>query len=398
MGSKTKKLLKKYTKAESKEKKKYTKAKAKEKKLTKKNIKNKTIIRSYSPSINKKLVSLKNTIAYDILGCNARTLEESLLKVNVGTLDKPKCVPYNNKLAIDHLLKNLKATVNLNCLKIIPPKQIDSNCWFNTMFMTFFISDKGRKFFRFFRQLMIEGKQIDGNAIPTELAKSFFMFNMAIEAAYNLTERTKKIAYNFDTNLLIKNIYNSINKNTLNPNRNIRNVKESGNPIDYYLSIMQYLNNHSILLRIIDFSNDFYANKIINQLGKLSVSDLAINILTSTELFNADIPHILVLEFSDDDSNKISDKKEILTIKTNDGDIQYKLDAIIIRDTKSQHFCSLLMCNGVEMGFDGASYSRMAPFKWKNLINKDKNWTFKANYDLKWNFRNGYHMLFYYRI
>ena len=56
------------------------------------------------------------------------------------------------------------------------------------------------------------------------------------------------------------------------------------------------------------------------------------------------------------------------------------------------------MCNGVEMGFDGASYSRMVPFKWKKLINKDKNWTFKANYDLKWNFRNGYHMMFYYRI
>lgn len=346
-------------------------------------------LKSYSPSINKKLVSLKNTVAYDVLGCKSKSLNDSLLTVNIGTLDKPKCVSYNNKLAVDHLLKNLKASINLDCSKIIPPKQLQSNCWFNTMFMTLFISDKGRKFFRFFRQLMIEGKQIGDKSIPTELAKSFFMFNMAIEAAYNLNNNTKRIAYNFDTNLLIKNIYNSINNTRNDKKISFRNVGEPGNPLDYYLSIMNYLDNTSIKLHTIDFINPSYS---------YSASNKAINLLTSKGIFKSTIPHILVLEFSDYNSNNISDKEETLKLNIKDSVIEYKLDAIIIRDTRQQHFCSLLTCNGEEMSFDGASYSRMTPFKWKNLINTNKEWDFYANYDLKWNFRNGYQMLFYYRV
>ena len=38
---------------------------------------------------------------------------------------------------------------NVNAENIIGPKQIKSNCWFNTFLMVFFVSDKGRKFHRF---------------------------------------------------------------------------------------------------------------------------------------------------------------------------------------------------------------------------------------------------------
>ena len=55
------------------------------------------------------------------------------------------------------LLNNLKTSKNINCGDIIPPKQVLSNCWFNTFFVTFFISDKGRKFFRYLRKSMITG-------------------------------------------------------------------------------------------------------------------------------------------------------------------------------------------------------------------------------------------------
>lgn len=368
------------------------------KKLSRKKSNKLLKIKSYSPSINKRLVSLKNTVAYDLFGCKSASLADSLLTVNIGTLNKPKCVSYNNKLAVKKLLKNLKASVNLDCSKIIPPKQLKSNCWFNTMFMVFFISDKGRKFFRFFRQLMIEGKQINGKAIPTNLAMAFFMFNMAIEASYNLTEHTKTIAYNFDTNLLIKNIYNSINKGNIHPNKNIRKVGESGNPLDYYLSIMHYLDNTSIKLKIIEFWHDIVERNIIQKYSKLSASNKAINLLLSDVLMQDSLPHILVLEYSDNNSNNIDDKNKQLIINTKSGNIKYILDSIIIRDTSQQHFCALLTCNGIEMSFDGASYSRMTPFKWKDKINLNKDWTFKADYDLKWNFRNGYHMAFYYRI
>ena len=52
------------------------------------------------------------------------------------------------------------------------------------MFACMFVSDKGRKFFRFFRQLMIEGKRADKVKItPKILSDSFFLLNAAIEAA-----------------------------------------------------------------------------------------------------------------------------------------------------------------------------------------------------------------------
>ena len=40
---------------------------------------------------------------------------------------------------------------------VVAPKQLRSNCWFNVFFMVFFISDKGRSFFRHLRQTMITG-------------------------------------------------------------------------------------------------------------------------------------------------------------------------------------------------------------------------------------------------
>jgi hypothetical protein len=70
--------------------------------------------------------------------------------------------------------------------KIVPPVQIQSNCWFNTMFVTLFVSDKGRKFFHFFRQLMIEGIQSNGKSIPSDIRNGFALLNYAIEACLRM--------------------------------------------------------------------------------------------------------------------------------------------------------------------------------------------------------------------
>ena len=43
---------------------------------------------------------------------------------------------------------------------IVAPKQYQGNCWFNTLFVALFISDKGRSFFEYFRRLMIQGKAV----------------------------------------------------------------------------------------------------------------------------------------------------------------------------------------------------------------------------------------------
>ena len=56
------------------------------------------------------------------------------------------------------MLKNLNVKAKkINYDLILAPKQALSNCWFNVFFMTFFISDKGRKFFRYLRKSMITG-------------------------------------------------------------------------------------------------------------------------------------------------------------------------------------------------------------------------------------------------
>ena len=110
---------------------------------------------------------------------------------------------------------------------------------FKSFFVTFFISDKGRKFFKFFRQLMIKGETINKIQIPRKLKEAFFILNIAIEAAQN--HILSDLAYNFNTNLLIKKIHNIINHNK-NFGHHVPDVNESGNPLDYYLTIINYLN------------------------------------------------------------------------------------------------------------------------------------------------------------
>jgi len=181
--------------------------------------------KSFSPSVNKRLVTIHKDIrARDIFGCGAENLlkanEDELrrrpanyfkIKVGVKKNGKPECRRADNPSATKILLENLKASGNFNCALVTAPMQVKSNCWFNTMFMTFFVSDKGRKFFRFFRQLMIEGKQENGNKIrPDKLRQSFLLLNACIEASYNQTgsQEVMDLAYKLDTNNVIVKIHN----------------------------------------------------------------------------------------------------------------------------------------------------------------------------------------------
>ena len=84
----------------------------------------------------------------------------------------------------------------------------------------------------------------------------------------------------------------------------------------------------------------------------------------------------------------------------------YKLDSIIItnRDhfdpNKNSHFVSVLTINKKEYKFDGSSYNTLSRFNWKDLINRNKNWSFRENpnyYPELYNFTKGYKMMFYYR-
>jgi hypothetical protein len=342
---------------------------------------------SYSPTVNKDLVLLQSMSREKIIDCNndkAFNLQEPL-KIGIpGNFFGNNCIPYYEPKAIKFLLKNLSANKHIKIENIVPPIQSQSNCWFNTMFVTLFISDKGRKFFHFFRQLMIEGKQSNGKLIPSKLKNSFALLNYAIDACLT----GNKYAYILDTNAIIQLIYENIPESYKKKLPYLTNVGEAGNPIRYYGSLINYLNNTSIQLIFIKNTNDKWKDKLLGELNN-----------------NNHLPHLIILEFYDGSdktpgpSGQTTNKPRSFFIKG----AKYTLDSCVIRDTTQQHFSANLTCENKEFAYDGMSFHRLVPMDWKKYINSDYSWGFEGsnNIDgspLKWNFSHGYQMLIYYRV
>ena len=339
---------------------------------------------TYSPSINKRLESIRETTTTDIFGCGAesilkKTISDNSFTIRVGEKRDGTiiCLDATSKQARDVFMKNFKANIKLNPENIIAPIQSHANCWFNTMFMCFFVSDKGRKFMRFFRQLMIEGKLSDGKPIfPKSLATSFIMFNAAIEACYNNIKVNSNKWLAFNTNNIISNIYKSIPSA-----EGIKNIDDFGNPYNYYINIMLYLNAKN---------NSIYTEKY-NSYEQVS------NFYNSSNI-KGETPDIVVIELSDGAHIKAQSnnyKKKSIYVKYNGA--TYALDSVVSRDITKEHFCCGITCNEVEYIFDGGSFSKLSKRNWKSWINKDYNWRQKG-VDLLWNFMRGYSMFFYYRI
>ena len=371
---------------------------------TKKTIKNKSLkAKSFSPLINKKLLihSLKTLEVESIKLCN------SLLKVNIKIKDKYVCKNYNDNEVKKILLHNLRASKHLDVSRFIPPIQLLSNCWFNTMYVTFFFSDKGRKFFRFFRELMIVGKKLDNSPLPKTIAKLFFILNLFIEASYNQTSKShtfynkiNSLSNKLNTNFFIFHIYkiikkdpSSINPNILISNSNklydIPNINDAGNPLNYYQGILNYLNYNILKL----MRHNLVSKKIIANLIQESF-----NSLSSTT-----IPDIIIIE--DFESGTLFETNYDFT-DTNNKSYNYILDSIILTnkdhfDPKANsHFVSVLTINKKSYKYDGSSTSKLEPFNWMKLINTNKDWSFKEKsiyQEELYNFTKGYKIMFYYR-
>ena len=114
-------------------------------KRKKKSLNSLKLLNSFSPIINKNLdiKELKTLRNQNINLCN------NLLEINIGSSLKPKCLNFNNILVKKFLLKNLMASKHLDPSKFIAPKQLYSNCWFNTMFVVFFLVIKVENFLDF---------------------------------------------------------------------------------------------------------------------------------------------------------------------------------------------------------------------------------------------------------
>jgi hypothetical protein len=336
---------------------------------------------SYTPTINRELTSLASIPREDIYDCNleaAWQLRESLKIEIPGKYGEDMCEEYYLPDAEDILLKNLKANKHVDPSIIVPPVQSHGNCWFNAFFVTFFVSDKGRKFFHFFRQLMIKGTQKDKKPIPKNLRDVFALLNYGVDNCLRGTD----FAYELDTNSIIVELFKKIPQEYKSISQTIPNIDEAGNPMTYYLAIIKYLDNKSIqplFLRAAD------------SLWKANISSVVTNM--------SHLPHFIVLEFFEQEAHEYDSKP--LTFKINKA--KYALDSAVVRDIEKEHFCALITCEGEQMGYDGGSFHRLVPFTWKNNINKNVTWQFEGSEHadqepMEWNFRKSYQMLFYYRV
>ena len=238
------------------------------------------------------------------------------------------------------------------------------------MFMSYFISDKGRKFFKFFRQLMIEGKTLKGTIVPYNIWRSFALLNLAVEATLMGYHKLDM----FDSNNIIREIYNAIPRSERT--EDIYRVSEPGNPTEYYNGIMRYLKGGSI--KILKIAPEFFDTPHDGQY----------------------LPDVICYSVLTEEAHREIYKQPEIKIKN----VLYKLDSVSIIDTTGVHFCSMVTYNNKEYGFDGASFKRLNPFKWKKLINVNRKFTFKGSFwsgttePIYWNFKTGYQELYYYRV
>jgi hypothetical protein len=324
----------------------------------------------YSPSINRRILSLKtappNKNAHDCPGLNIKFTTKKGVE---------KCIKWTSKTGKRIMLNNLLSKQKTDCSQIIAPKQLESNCWMNTFFMAWFISDKGRKFNRWFRETMITGITPDGLKIPPKMKKPLWLLNKMIDASLNGRGNiTTRYASLMDTNDIIRSIHKAF------PKTKFVETKKASNPLTFYRTMYSMINREDFLpwFKISAHNSNIPVNDMIKLEFDKNTSVIGKTKVIFVELFGEAAKARKKIEF--EYNEKV-----------------YKLDSVILRNIKGYHFSAYITCNGKEYGFDGESYSRMEQFNWKNKINKDKKWRFAEKHDTFFNFKKGYQLLIYYR-
>lgn len=322
--------------------------------------------KSYSPDINKYLVKSRNSEKFDIFNSIMSCINKSN-KIISNYFYKPKvmledgnCVDYKSNAAQELFLDNLSKHNVIDIHKIIAPKQKYNNCWFNTGIMMNYVSDKGRKFHKYFRQYMITGKMIDFK--DDKMRAPLFMLNISIESILNGNILSKYL----DTNNIIRKIYREIPEN-FKYHKYIYNEKKNGNPYRYTISLLNYLGKNKL-------SGNFIKDDEFNYIEKT--------------IINHDV---LWLEIFENNSN-IQKLKEF---KSKNGNL-YKLDSMLLTNNIGNHFCCFITINNKEYMYDGASTPNIVEFNWKDYINNDQDITLD-NKNIIWNMRKGYQVLNFYR-
>ena len=193
-----------------------------------------------SPSINNILDTLQDiTPEVDLFSCGEGEVK---IKTNKGY----ECKDFieDAEEVQKTMLKNLNITSSrINFDNIMAPKQISTNCWFNVYFMNFFISDKGRKFFRYLRKSMITGILPNNDKMDEDMHFNFSLFNLYIEASLAGKNDPQRFAETMDTNTLLL----FLGEDLRSKGYNIPYRGNNGNPLVFYNIIMNFLDENIIL-------------------------------------------------------------------------------------------------------------------------------------------------------
>jgi len=225
---------------------------------------------------------------------------------------------------------------------------------------------------------MIKGTQKDKTPMPANLRNAFALLNFGIDNCLKGTE----FAYRLDTNSVIFELFRRIPKEYKEKHPDIVDVDDAGNPVMYYLSIMNYLNNNSIRQLFLRINGINWESTIVNAMKDMDK-----------------LPHVIIFEIIDEQAGNINKKPTAFKVNK----AKYQIDSAVIRDTEQEHFCALITCEGKEMGYDGMSFHRLVPFEWKKHLNNYFTWDFTGSTHsdgrpMKWNFMKSYQLLFYYRV
>jgi len=321
-----------------------------------------TLKKSYSPQLNKYLLpetTLTNRI--DFHSCNP-----GQIRVKKHGY---KCMNLNTIAAKQQMLKLLNRKLVIR--HITAPKQKLSNCWFNTMFMCFFISDKGHKFTKILRQIMITGKRLDGSTLDSQLIPIFLRLNVAIQSSFNnVSDRYYLLN---DTNRIIASLAKYYpDEYRINT---ITKAGDYGNPLSAYDTMIRYLFGTTNNTHVKDIFEYDFKNILHNRMP---------------------IQHDIIAVHLDQDIEYIEKPLELLDSRNR----MWRLDSVIV--SNEEHFICFVTINQKEYGFDGGSYSKLQRIRWKENINKNQNFNLdkgrKSVNGWSFNFTKGYQILLYYRI
>ena len=332
--------------------------------------------RSFSPTINEQLLSLRTASPVATV---FRCKKPRHISIPSSRGKGSKCVGWKSKRARDVMLRNLLSKKPIDCSAIVAPRQILANCWFNAFFVAFFISDKGRKFFRYLRQSMITGVMPDGGLVPVGLRwPLFLLLNKCIDASIQGKTDPSGFAYLMDTNSVIKSVAMAAEKHKYSTEGwTLARPREASNPLTYYMALLALLPR-----RKGDRQGWIPVGLSIKQHG----IDAAIREGSRDS-------YLIFVEV--DDEERPAGLKIRPRMKVHGH--TFVLDSAVLRDPTQSHFSTYLTCNGKEFAFDGESYAGLIPFQWKRRLNGKSKWVLSKKSQTIFSFATGYILLLYYR-